>query len=67
MKKAIKTFKNMKEYIANEFNHEYSNGIIEGNNNLIKQIKHSAYCYRKFKHLNVRVILIKGLLNLVKS
>ena len=67
MKKAIKTFKNMKDYILNAFDYEYSNGIVEGTNNLIKQIKHTAYGYRKFKHLKARIMLIKGLLNPIKN
>ena len=67
MKKAIKTFKNMKEYIVNAFDYEYSNGIVEGTNNLIKQIKHTACGYRKFKHLKARIMLIKGLLNPIKA
>ena len=57
----------MKIYILNAFDYEYSNGIVEGTNNLIKQIKHTAYGYRKFKHLKVRVMLIKGLYNPIKS
>ena len=67
MKKALKTFRNMKEYIANSFDYEYSNGIVEGTNNLIKQIKHAACGYRKFKHLKARIMLIKGLLNPIKA
>ena len=63
MKKALRTFKNMEEYIVNAFDYDYSNGITEGMNNLIKQIKHTACGYRKFKHLKARVMLIKGLLN----
>ena len=67
MKKALKTFRDMKEYILNAFDYEYSNGIVEGTNNLIKQIKHTACGYRKFKHLKARVMLIKGLLNPIKA
>ena len=67
MKKAIKTFINMEKYILNAFDYEYSNGIVEGTNNLIKQIKHTAYGYRKFNHLKARVMLIKGLLNPIKT
>ena len=63
MKKALRTFKNMEKYIVNAFDYDYSNGITEGMNNLIKQIKHTACGYRKFKHLKARVMLIKGLLN----
>lgn len=67
MKKAIKTFKNMEQYILNAFDYEYSNGIVEGTNNVIKQVKHIACGYRKFKHLKARIMLIKGLLNPIKS
>ena len=67
MRKAIKTFKNMKEYIINSFDYEYSNGIVEGTNNIIKQIKHTACGYRKFNHLKARVMLIKGLYNPIKQ
>ena len=63
MKKALRTFRNMEKYIVNAFDYEYSNGITEGMNNLIKQIKHAAYGYRKIKHLKARIMLIKGLLN----
>ena len=57
-KKAIKTFINMEKYIVNAFDYEYSNGIVEGTNNLIKQIKHTACGYRKFSHLKARVMLV---------
>lgn len=67
MKKVLKTFRNMKEYILNAFDYEYSNGIVESTNNLIKQIKHTACGYRKFKHLKTRIMLIKELLNPIKS
>ena len=67
MKKALKTYINLEEYIINSFDYEYSNGITEGMNNLIKQIKHSACGYKKFNHLKARVMLIKGLLNPIKA
>ena len=67
MKKALKTFINLESYILNSFDYEYSNGITEGINNLIKQIKHTACGYRKFSHLKARVMLIKGLLNPINT
>lgn len=67
MKKAIKTFKSMEQYIVNAFDYEYSNGIVEGTNNLIKQVKHAACGYRKFSHLKARIMLIKGLYNPIKA
>ena len=62
-RKTIKTYKEMEKYIANAFDYEYSNGITEGTNNVIKQIKHTACGYRKFSHLKARVMLIKGIYN----
>ena len=50
-------------YIINSFDCEYSNGIVEGINNVIKQIKHTACGYKKFNHLKARIMLIKGLFN----
>ena len=67
MKKALKTFKNLEEYILNAFDYEYSNGIVEGTNNVIKQIKHAACGYKRFSHLKARVMLIKGILNPIKT
>ena len=67
MKKALKTFKNMEKYILNSFDYEYSNGIVEGTNNVIKQIKHTACGYKKFSHLKARVMLIKGIYNPIKQ
>lgn len=63
-KQAIKTFINMEEYIENAFKYSYSNGIVEGMNNLIKQVIHSACGYRKFNHLKARILLIKGIIKI---
>lgn len=62
-KKAIKTFINFEHYILNAFDYELSNGIVEGTNNIIKQLKHNACGYKKFNHLKARIMLIKGIYN----
>lgn len=62
-KKAIKIFLNFESYIVNAFDYELSNGIVEGTNNIIKQLKHNACGYRKFAHLKARIMLIKGIYN----
>ena len=49
------------------FDYEYSNGIVEGINNVIKQVKHAACGYKRFNHLKARVMLIKGLYNPIKQ
>lgn len=62
-KQAIKTFLNFESYIINAFDYELSNGIVEGTNNVIKQLMHNACGYRKFTHLKTRIMLIKGIYN----
>ena len=62
MKKAMALFKDNIKYIENSFKYEINNGVIEGTNNLIKQIKRTAYGYRKFNHFINRVFLIKGII-----
>ena len=57
----------MEKYIKNSFDYEYSNGIVEGINNAIEQIKHTACGYKKFNHLKVKIMLIKGLYNPIKQ
>lgn len=67
MKKALKTFHSLEKYILNSFDYKFSNGIVEGTNNVIKQIKHVACGYKKFSHLKARVMLIKGLYNPIRQ
>ena len=62
-KKTINTFLNFEKYILNAFDYELSNGIVEGTNNIIKQLKHNACGYRLFKHFKARIMLVKGLFN----
>lgn len=66
-KKAIKTFLNFEKYIINAFDYELSNGLVEGTNNVIKQLKHNACGYRKFSHFKARIMLIKGLYNPIQA
>ena len=66
-RKTIKTFINFEKYIINAFDYELSNGIVEGTNNIIKQLKHNACGYRKFSHLKARIMLIKGIYNPITS
>ena len=62
-KKCNKTLLDMKKYLANAFDYDFSNGKVEETNNVIKQIIHTAYRYRKFAHLKASVMLIKDFLN----
>ena len=65
--KTNKTLLKMENYLLNSFDYDLSNGIVEGINNLIKQIKHTACGYRKFKHFKFRIMLIKGLYNPIQA
>ena len=62
IQKAINTFIRFENYIKNPFKYHYSNGIVEGINNLIKQVKHSAFGFRNFSRFKAKIILIKGII-----
>ena len=47
----------------NRGNYELPNVLVEGTNNIIKQLTHNACGYRKFSHLKARVMLVKGIYN----
>ena len=48
----------MENYLLNSFDYDLSNGVVEGINNLIKQIKHTACGYRKFKNLELCLLKV---------
>ena len=59
MKKAIKTFNNMNNYIINSFDYEYSNGIVEGINNVIKHAKSNKMLVKiedEFNSININIM-----------
>ncbi|CAM3685170.1 transposase [Erysipelothrix urinaevulpis] len=53
----IKTLRYHKDSINNALTHEYSNGKLEGTNNLIKVIKRIAFGYRSFDNFKSRILL----------
>lgn len=56
---AAKTINNWLEYICNSFiDKRFSNGYTEGLNNKIKVIKRTAYGFRNFKFLRLRLMYI---------
>lgn len=59
MKQALKLYRENITYIENSFKYDINNGVIEGNNNLIKCIKRIAFGYRKYDHFISRIFLIK--------
>lgn len=57
MQKAIETLKKYDSYIMNSLSYPYSNGILEGTNNLIKVIKRIAFGFRSYDNFRARVLL----------
>ncbi len=58
MKRSIRSLKKHETSIENALKFTYSNGVIEGTNNLIKVIKRIAFGYRSFDNFRSRILLI---------
>lgn len=58
MQTVVKTFRKQQTYINNALENKYSNGKLEGTNNLIKVIKRIAFGYRNFYNFRARILLI---------
>lgn len=58
MQKSLKTIEKHRVYIQNALINTYSNGILEGTNNLIKVIKRIAFGYTDFHNFRARILLI---------
>ena len=56
-KRTIQTFKNWETEILNAFSFGYSNGFVEGLNNLTKVIKRNAFGFRRFDRLRAKILL----------
>jgi transposase len=56
-KKSVRFLKRYKEAISKSFELGYSNGKLEGKNNLIKVIKRIAFGFKRFEHLKKRILL----------
>ena len=59
MKTTLKTLKKYSNYIKNTLETDYTNGCLEGVNNLIKCIKRVSFGYRNFENFRKRVLIIK--------
>lgn len=56
-KVAVQTFKNWQTEILNSFTYQYSNGFLEGINNLTKVIKRNAFGFRSFERFRAKILL----------
>lgn len=61
-KKAITTISKHKKTIRNALKSPYSNGKLEGKNNLIKCIQRIAFGFRTFKNMKARILIQQGLI-----
>ena len=64
MHQTLLTFKRNYSGVLNGITSTYSNGCLEGVNRKIKQIERTAYGYRNFSHLLIRIRLEE---NIVKE
>ena len=55
--KAIGTFQNWQTEISNSFAFLYSNGFLEGINNLTKVIKRNAFGFQNFERARAKILL----------
>lgn len=64
-KKAATYLNKHRKAIINALKYPYSNGKLEGKNNLIKVIKRIAFGFRRFRHLPKRVLIQQNLCEIV--
>lgn len=64
-KKAIRYLRKHKEAITNSLKYPYSNGKLEGKNNLIKVIKRIAFGFQTFRHLRMRVLIQQNICEII--
>lgn len=61
MKTTINTLNEFLPYIKNTLENNYSNGVMERNNNTCKLLKRIAFGYRNFKNFKSRILIITNL------
>jgi transposase len=54
---SIETFRNWQTEIMNSFVFEYTNGFVEGLNNLTKVMKRNAFGFRRYDRLRARILM----------
>ncbi|QIK70582.1 ISL3 family transposase [Erysipelothrix sp. HDW6C] len=59
IKTALRTFTKQEKHLTNALNYPYSNGKLEGTNNLIKVIKRTAFGYRDFFNFELELYLFQ--------
>jgi transposase len=55
--KSIKTLQNWQVEVLNSFAYNYSNGFLEGINNLTKVMKRNAFGFRSFERFRAKILL----------
>ena len=61
-----KNFNLLKISLQN-FNNNYHNGYIEGNNNFIEVLKRIAFGFRSFRRFKARIMICKGLIKIKRA
>ena len=60
-KTSINTVYAYKDLIVNALDTSYTNAVVEGNNNIIKSFKKTAFGFRSFRNLRLRILLRKNI------
>ena len=61
VRRAFQTLQKYLPSIKNSLTYTLSNGVVEGTNNKIKNIKRSGYGYRNFQNLRYRILICQTL------
>ena len=61
MNSSLKTLNKFSEYIENTMNYQYSNGVMERNNNTCKLFKRISFGYRNFKNMKSRIMIVTNI------
>lgn len=64
-KKAAQYLNKYKKAIINALKYPYSNGNLEGKNNLVKVMKRIAFGFRTFRHLRRRILIQQNICNII--
>ncbi len=67
MKVSLNTLREFKEHIKNTLNQQYSNGVMERNNNTCKLIKRVAFGFRNFENFKARILISTNIFRNVKG
>ena len=61
MQTTLSTLRKYSKYIKNTLEYSYNNGVMERNNNTCKLIKRISFCFRNFRNMKSRIMIITNI------